>query len=184
MFFFASSRCSQVARLESGNNSRPFVSIFMETTAQHFPNFEGDLFTEPRPSDDVARSLKEHGKGVHGVEHSVCIPQQCEDLGAQGEPRWKNWRNRVLAEEAPRFSRHVYVAPMGDVTATLSDAHVITQTFKFGRSNGWGSECSHFCYSPGLAEAAAYLVHKAVVAIDQKILPSELDWRPPGILAF
>jgi hypothetical protein len=121
---------------------------------------------------------------VHGVEHSVRIPQQCEDLAAQGEPRWKNWRNRVLAEEAPRFSRNGYVAPMGDVTATLSDANVITQTYKLGRSNGWGSECSHFCHSPGSAESAAYLAYKAVVAIDQKIPPSELDWRPPDILAF
>jgi hypothetical protein len=48
--------CAQVARLDSGNNSRPFVRIFMETTAQHFPNFEGDFFTEPLPSDDAARS--------------------------------------------------------------------------------------------------------------------------------
>jgi hypothetical protein len=154
----------------------------METTVQDFPNVEGDFFMEPRPSDNVARSLEEHGRGVYGVEHSVCIPQQCQDAAVQDEPRWKNWRNRILAEEAPRHSQHVFVAPMGDVTATLSDAHVITQTFKFGRSNGWGSECSHYCYNPGLAEAAAYLLYKATSAVDQKILPTEVDWRPAGVL--
>jgi hypothetical protein len=172
----------KVARWPSRNASKPFVSVFMETTAQHFPHTQGDFFLAARPPAAVQRSLDEHGRGVHGVEHSACVADTCADRATAG-PWPKAWRNRVAADEAnnPRWGHsRVFVAPLGDVTVALSDAHIIAETFKRGKSVGWGSECTHFCYSPGLAEAVAYLLLTAVSAVDRRVPPRDLAWRPPG----
>lgn len=175
---------NKVARSQSNNSSKPFVSVFMETTAQHFPHLEGDFFFSPRPAAEVERSLHEHDSGLHGIEYYACLADTCADRAKDGLKPWsKSWRNKIVAEVANQAGSnlHVFVAPLGDVTIALHDAHIVTETFQRGRSNGWGSECTHFCYSPGLAEAVAYFLYKAVDAVDRGVLPQELDWRPPGM---
>ena len=189
----------KVARSQSNNSSKPFVSVFMETTAQHFPYLDGDFFFAPRPASEVERSLHEHGNGLHGVENYACLADTCADrdttattaaaasatAAPNGSKPWsKSWRNRAVAEVVQQqqgLHQRVFVAPLGDVTIALHDAHIVTETFKRGKSNGWGSECTHFCYSPGLAEAVAYLLYRAVDAVDRGVSPHELDWRPQGV---
>ena len=142
---------------------------------------------------DVEASYAAHGRGSAGIGRYECSPLECEGTaagaagagtgagaGGGGPRRWRSWRNRVARAVAAAHPS-VYVLPLGDLTAAgLADGHITSLNVKNGRPTSWGSECSHLCYSPGLTEAVAFLLLKAVQARDLGTPPAAVDWSPPG----
>lgn len=156
------------------------VPIFMETATQHFPKEQGDHFfpplvagTEKNPattqffSPQPANSLESTGYACTPLPCSRGAPPVNNERTNRGlsSKRWKTWRNRILAEVAPDYPE-VFVAPLGDLTAELSDIHSLLYS-----NQVYTSECTHWCYSPGLVEGAAKFVLDAVLAHGTKSMP-------------
>jgi len=146
------------------------AAVFAETTAQHFDTADGG-FEHRHTGDDP----------VPHIPGFPCVPR-ASDLGCNARLRYLEngtldptgntgdsealvgWRNEILHEEAARVS--IPVARLGECTAPLWDLHIGFGTKKGEpRHKPDGSnvaDCTHFCYSPALIDAAAFEISTAV----------------------
>ena len=86
---------------------------------------------------------------------------ECAETDEDWERQWttaSGWRNRIIRFEAQKHPQ-IGVIPMGAVTANLWDLHIGAST---------GSDCTHFCYGPGYAEAVAHMMATGIEAQDTK----------------
>merc|ERR1712046_347234 len=74
------------------------------------------------------------------------------------------WRNRIAQDELHAFPE-VYRLPLANITLPLFDMHI---GFNQYLSTG-GPDCSHFCYTPVLAEAIAFALTAIIQAADSGI---------------
>ena len=164
------------------------VVVFVETTSQHFPSATGGWCERHKLADDspIKQSLEtftpveSHWNVVSQInkyENYSCVPlMTTEDatgkkrkkgnrsppVGAPVTPcdeqtQWQlQWRNEmariIITKEFPRIA----IAPLGALTMPFWDLHI-------GKN-----DCTHYCYSPPLVEAAASLLIRSVTWADKR----------------
>ena len=148
------------------------VAVFVESTAQHFATATGGWCGMDQLADDNPLKKKMEAPDLkidlYGCTplHSMtkkkkpsnkAVPKLCEQH-AQWEGQWRNELVHYLVQTK---SPQVAIAPLGALTMPLWDLHI-------GGTPDGRLDCTHYCYSPPLVEAAVHVLARAVEWADKQ----------------
>ena len=130
--------------------------VFTQTVPQHFYTASGTGDYWEKVGAGTRRRLG-YQRQNHNQRQDMCAPLVVPPAAcdSRGRLRGLTWRHRIAFEIAQRFPR-IKMLPTEDLMISLFDIHFSSQ------------DCTHWCYSPSLTEAWAWLIRRAIRDGDQR----------------